>query len=234
MLGSLSPMFVAWGPDLHLVYNDAYAEQLGDRDASALGRPYREVWPDIWDVLSNFGTRTLAGEAIRAADMPFTLTWGGRDEPVAYTFSASPLRDAAGAVAGIFCVCEETTGRVQGEAALREREARTRGILEGMGEGFCLLDADFVIRKVNAEGLRLDGRPAHEIEGWPHGEAYFYRDVTDRRAREGELAKAETRLQALADNLSRGVEFQILCPPDNAWHRFVYLSKGLDCSFIIP
>ena len=40
MLGSAFPMFVAWGPTLSLLYNDAYAEVLGAKHPQALGRPF--------------------------------------------------------------------------------------------------------------------------------------------------------------------------------------------------
>lgn len=43
MLGSRFPMFAAWGPDLAFVYNDAYAEILGDKHPAALGRRFREI-----------------------------------------------------------------------------------------------------------------------------------------------------------------------------------------------
>ena len=31
VLGSTVPMFLAWGPDMLLIYNDSYADILGDR-----------------------------------------------------------------------------------------------------------------------------------------------------------------------------------------------------------
>ena len=38
VLGSKFPMFVAWGPELSLIYNDAYAEILRGKHPAALGR----------------------------------------------------------------------------------------------------------------------------------------------------------------------------------------------------
>jgi PAS domain S-box-containing protein len=281
MTGSGSAMFVGWGPDLLLVYNDAYAAILGERHPGALGRPYRDVWPEIWGAVSGFARRTLAGEPVEMEDMPFRVVRGGREEEVAYTFSASALRDGD-AVGGIFCVCSETTERVRSREALVAGEARMRGVLEGMGEGFCLLDPEFRLVRINAEGLRLDGRPCSEILGrtwwdihpgteagepgrtyrramsdgvpatveyrhafpdgrerWLEARAYpsgdglalFYRDVSHRREREDALAEAETRLRALADNLPGGVAFQVVAPRDNAWRRFVYLSRGFEAMF---
>lgn len=62
-LGSRQPMFIAWGPELTFLYNDAYAEILGDKHPSALGRPFQQVWWDIWDDIKPLVDRALAGEA---------------------------------------------------------------------------------------------------------------------------------------------------------------------------
>ena len=41
-----------------------------------------------------------------------------------------------------------------------------------MTEGFMLLDRNFITLQINAEGLRLEGRPASEIVGRSHWDAY--------------------------------------------------------------
>jgi PAS domain S-box-containing protein len=58
------------------------------------------------------------------------------------------------------------------EAALRAERDRSEGVLQHMAECFALLDPDFRIVAMNAEGLRLDGRPREEIVGKTHSEAY--------------------------------------------------------------
>ncbi len=49
-LGSSFPTAIYWGPDLRLLYNDAWAPIPAERHPWALGRPGAEVWADIWDV----------------------------------------------------------------------------------------------------------------------------------------------------------------------------------------
>ena len=44
-------MCVFWGPELVAIYNDAYVPMLGDKHPAALGKPLREIWPEIWDQL---------------------------------------------------------------------------------------------------------------------------------------------------------------------------------------
>src|SRR5437588_58196 len=47
LLSSKFPMFIAWGPELRFLYNDAYVEVLGGKHPEALGRPFDEIWAEI-------------------------------------------------------------------------------------------------------------------------------------------------------------------------------------------
>lgn len=47
-LNSSFPMFVAWGPDLRFLYNDAYALIMGAKHPAGLAQPFQQVWPEIW------------------------------------------------------------------------------------------------------------------------------------------------------------------------------------------
>src|SRR5689334_7080626 len=49
LLTSRFSMWMGWGPDLLFFYNDAYRrDTLGVKHPWALGRPFREVWSEIW------------------------------------------------------------------------------------------------------------------------------------------------------------------------------------------
>jgi len=119
LLGSHFPMFVAFGPELSLLYNDAYVDILGGKHPAALGRRFRDVWAEIWPDLAPLVCKALAGEPTWSEDLPLTMNRHGRDERTWFTFSYSPVRDEEARVAGLFCACTETTGRV---LALRERD----------------------------------------------------------------------------------------------------------------
>ncbi|MCX4197876.1 PAS domain-containing protein, partial [Methylobacterium organophilum] len=107
ILGSRFPMFVAFGPDLVFLYNDAYAEILGDKHPAALGARFRDVWPEIWPEIGPLIDRALAGAATWSENMPLTMNRHGYDEPTWFTFSYAPVRDEAGRVAGLYCACTE-------------------------------------------------------------------------------------------------------------------------------
>ncbi|WP_408903038.1 hybrid sensor histidine kinase/response regulator [Methylobacterium radiotolerans] len=140
LLGSRFPMFVAFGPELGFLYNDAYAEILGGKHPAALGRRFRDVWSEIWPDIAPLVDRAMAGEATWAEDMPLTMNRHGHDELTRFTFSYSPVRDEGDRVAGMFCACTETTGRLRTEQRLRESEEQLRLATEAAEVG--LWDVD--------------------------------------------------------------------------------------------
>ena len=120
MQGSGFPMFLATGPELGFLYNDAYAEILGNKHPAAMGARFQDVWAEIWSDLKPFIDKAMRGKATWVENYPLTMHRHGYNEPTWFTFSYSPLRDEDGRVAGLFCACTETTGRVRAEEALRE------------------------------------------------------------------------------------------------------------------
>jgi PAS domain S-box-containing protein len=130
MLSSKFPMFLAWGPELRFLYNDAYAEVLGGKHPAALGHAFEDVWADIWSDVAPLVRRALAGESTYWDNLPLTMTRKGFPEQTWFTFSYSPLRDHDGRVAGMFCACVETTDRHLAQETLRESEERFRLIAD--------------------------------------------------------------------------------------------------------
>ena len=123
MLNARHPMYVAWGPDLLLLYNDGYRQILGARaadPAQVLGKPFRQVWAEVWDEVGPMMDATLRGESLWFEDHAFTLLRNGYPEPVHASFSTSPIRGESGAIAGVLCVCSETTAKVRSQ---HERDA---------------------------------------------------------------------------------------------------------------
>ena len=112
---SAFPMFVAWGPDLRFLYNDAYIPILGAKHPAAFGAPFRQVWSEIWPDLVPIVDRALSNISAYFEDLPLTMDRHGFREQTWFTFSYSPLHDGHGRVAGLYCTCIETTARVQAE-----------------------------------------------------------------------------------------------------------------------
>jgi PAS domain S-box-containing protein len=141
LLQSRFPMFVAWGPSLGFLYNDAYAEILGAKHPRALGRRFDDIWAEIWADISPLIEAAMAGQATYREDLPLRMRRKGYDEQTWFTFSYSPMRDESGRVAGMFCACTETTQRVLAERSLRElNETLERRVSEALAERKLLAD----------------------------------------------------------------------------------------------
>jgi signal transduction histidine kinase len=135
MLTSSFPMFAVWGPELTFLYNDSYRPILGDKP-EALGRPFAEVWADIWQDLVPLVARALAGEATFHEDRLLVMQRHGYREETYFTFSYSPVRDETDRVAGMFCACTENTARVLAERRLTfqlDLAERLRGLNDPVG-----------------------------------------------------------------------------------------------------
>src|SRR4051812_21558563 len=73
LLQSQFPMFVAWGDELALLYNDSYAEILGAKHPIALGHRFRDVWSEIWTDISPLIDAAMAGHATYHEHLPLVL-----------------------------------------------------------------------------------------------------------------------------------------------------------------
>jgi hypothetical protein len=120
-LGSRFPMLIWWGPDLVMLYNDAYRPMLGaTKHPQALGQAGRACWPEIWPIIGPMLEDTVMtqGQATWSDDQLLLLDRNNYLEECYFTFSYSPIRDESG-VGGVFCAVTETTARVIGERRLR-------------------------------------------------------------------------------------------------------------------
>jgi hypothetical protein len=132
-LENLFPTVIYWGPDLPVIYNDAYRPLLGDKP-EALGRPLREVWSEAWEILQPTVEKTFAGKASYFENAPFTLLRHGYPEQTWFDYCFSPLRDDSGSVVGILNTAVERTSKKKIEQELerdlRESEMRHRRFYE--------------------------------------------------------------------------------------------------------
>ena len=170
MLGSHQPMFVAWGPDRIMLYNDSYAQICGSRHPASLGSRFDVVWHDIMDEIGPILDRAYAGEPTYSDDIQLTMHRHGYAEETHFAFSYTPVRDPDGTVAGMFCACTETTRQVQAQRRLAGERERQRLLLQQM-PGFVALLAgpshvyDYVNDAYVAIAGRRDfiGRPIREV-----------------------------------------------------------------------
>jgi PAS domain S-box-containing protein len=170
MLTSRQPFWLGWGPELTYLYNDPYKSIIGGKHPWALGRPFREVWSEIWDVVGPMADTVMSrNEGIYAESQPLIMERHGYQEETHYTFSYSPVPDDEGGIGGLICANTEDTQRVIGERQLALlREVASRASSARTWQDACRLaieamatnvhDIPFALAFVTPEG---DSRPRH-------------------------------------------------------------------------
>ncbi|WP_077146337.1 PAS domain-containing protein [Sphingopyxis sp. KK2] len=118
LLTSRFEMWLGWGDDLAFFYNDAYIPTLGIKHPSMLGRPFREVWAEVYDDVADQVERVRAGEATWNKALLLLLERSGYPEETYHSFSYSPLGEGAGKVGGLLCIVSEETERIISERRL--------------------------------------------------------------------------------------------------------------------
>ena len=112
-LNSAFPTAIYWGPELRLIYNDAWSFIPGPRHPAALGAPAKEVWSDIWhEIEPQFRQVVASGEGVAVSDKMLPMARYGAPEETYWTYNFSPIRGEDGAIVGIFNSGSETTRSV--------------------------------------------------------------------------------------------------------------------------
>ncbi|HUJ25582.1 MAG TPA: ATP-binding protein [Myxococcales bacterium] len=133
-INSRFPILIWWGPELAMLYNDAYRELVGSKHPGALGARGRDVWPEIWRIIGPMLEGVLRrGEATWSESILLPLERRGFAEECYFTFSYSPIRDESGGIGGVFTAVTETTQQVIGQRrlkTLRDLATPTSGIAD--------------------------------------------------------------------------------------------------------
>ena len=129
LLANRFPMLLWWGPEYICIYNDAYISILGRKHPWGLGRPVRECWSEIWDVLKPLiDTPFKGGPSTWIEDLEVQINRSGFTEETHFTVAYSPVPDetAPGGIGGVLATVHEITEKVLG--------ARRTAILRELGE----------------------------------------------------------------------------------------------------
>ncbi len=131
-LTSRFPIVLWLGPaDLFLIYNDAYAQILGDKHPAALGRPAEQVWSEIWEEIGPMlAGVVVTGKATWSDDLMLPLVTEGLPQERYFTFTYSPIIGSDGAVTAVFCAVIETTERVLSERRLHLLNAVASAVMD--------------------------------------------------------------------------------------------------------
>ncbi|MGC2401563.1 MAG: PAS domain S-box protein, partial [Acidobacteriaceae bacterium] len=164
-LASSSPARTMWGPQLILIYNDAYRPIPGPRHPFALGKPAREVYGESWHVVGPLLEKALAtGQTVfhEKLAVPLPTEDGLRDAYLNYSFN--PIFED-GRIAGLFGSLHDVTGEVLALRKLAESEARASRILQSIGDAVIVTDEHACITEMNHVAESLTGWTADQARG---------------------------------------------------------------------
>lgn len=117
MLLSSFPKAIIWGRELITLHNDAFEPILGDKP-SAIGRPFSDVWAEVWSDIQPMIDKAFAGEATFIENFKLTIDRHGYPEDAYFTFCYSPIRVENGEVGGMMDTVVETTETVLAQRRL--------------------------------------------------------------------------------------------------------------------
>jgi PAS domain S-box-containing protein len=175
-------MFIAWGAERTLLYNDAYAEILARKHPAALGHDFLNVWHEIRADLLPIVEQAYGGKSVHMDDITLIMERRGYPEETHFSFSYTPVQDESGAIAGFFCPCTEITGQIMAERRLAAETERQRRLFE-QAPGFVaiLTQPEHTFEFVNQAYRRLFGdrdfvgRNAREVFPEIEGQGFFER-----------------------------------------------------------
>ena len=111
MLTANQAMFLAWGPERLMLYNDAYAVLLGSKHP-CLGQRFEDVWSDIWTDIVPLVDQVFRGEPVHMDDITLYVDRDGKPEETHFAFSYTPVYGDDGTVWGLFCPTRDTTAQI--------------------------------------------------------------------------------------------------------------------------
>ncbi|MGE5610847.1 MAG: PAS domain-containing protein [Bacillota bacterium] len=157
------PMAILWGKDLIFIYNDAYRVIAGQKHPHAIGRPTREVWPEVWEFNQPIFEKVVQrGETVHMEDQLFRIARHGRMEDAYFTLSYSPVRTEDGQVGGTLVTLMETTRQAESQ---RQNTSLLEAISDSTGDVIFAKDRQGRMTYANPAALALIGKPLDQVLG---------------------------------------------------------------------
>jgi PAS domain S-box-containing protein len=187
-----SPARTMWGPELILIYNDAYRPVPGPRHPAALGKPAKDVYAESWSVVGPLlETAYATGQTLFHEKLlvPLPTASGMKDFYLNYSFN--PIFEN-GKIAGLFGPLQDVTGEVLSVRQLRESEDRLARVLKSIGDAVIVTDAQTNVTRMNPVAERLTGWTTEEAEGEPLARVFRIVNETTRQTVESPADKVRS------------------------------------------
>lgn len=172
MLSLHTPIAVYAGPDLVLLYNNAFSRVLGDRHPYALGQPAQRVFADVWQTAEPVITAAMRGEC-KNTDVNQHVN--GPDEPwINGRFTVLPSADNA--IIAVMHSMSDTTyvlGLQEALHASNEHSQFLKRALSHMGDYVFVWDREKKFVYANERLESLWGLSKNDYRGKSMAEIHF-------------------------------------------------------------
>jgi PAS domain S-box-containing protein len=220
MLHSPFPTIVSWGPEMVFLYNDAGIPTLRGKHPNALGRLYRSVFHEAWDLVSaDLEGCFYRGETPVRDNMFIPILLNGVTEEHYWSYSLIPVYEN-GVIAGIYDAYRNTTEIVKGAQRLRESEARLKLATEVAEVGIFVWDP--TQDRASWENDRMYEIFGRMREQGPFSSVEFLREVSHSGYREGFQETMEASLKK-----GEGFHFEGIIHLPNKTERYIEVNGRL-------
>jgi PAS domain S-box-containing protein len=166
VLESKFPMLLLLGAEIVVLYNDACIPLEAEKHPLALGQTARACWSEAWHILEPKLKSVLdRGAKLYFENELIPILRHGVLTDLYWTYSYSPVRDAAGSVRGVLVVSHDVTAKL---AAERERDAiaaNLKNVLESTTDGLAVLDTQGRYTYVNEQAARIVAQTPADMIG---------------------------------------------------------------------
>jgi len=126
MLHSFFPTILCWGPEMVFLYNDAVISTLTTKHPNALGRLYRDVFHEAWDLMRpDFEVCMYRGETAVQDNRLIPILLDGVLENQYFSYSLTPVYEK-GKIGGVYGAFRNMTEIVTDARRLRKSEAQLK------------------------------------------------------------------------------------------------------------
>ena len=163
-LNSPSLMAVLWGPELILIYNDAFSKIIaGERQYSGLlGQPAQQIWAEPWPSIAPILNSVLEGNGAVSMDGVALALHSGTEN---ISYELSPVTNDDGMINGILIVAHRTTDAIEA-GKLHLSEQRFQNLVAQASAGIIMLSGPQMrVDIVNQAYATLIGRSTSQLLG---------------------------------------------------------------------
>lgn len=118
-LATSDPINILWGEQYTFLYNEAYSVVVGDKHPGAMGRPFKEHFPQWPEYYKIFDLIRETGQSVRQDTLRRMFVRDGFLEECFFNLLLAPVLAADGSVAGVTTRIQEVTQRVIFERRMR-------------------------------------------------------------------------------------------------------------------